>query len=423
MRVPLKNWSLQISQYCLSFFKQKAITCLLLLFFLSSKAQIVNYINNGGLEEYYNCSSTDPNSIKYWTSTDSICYPMGRWSYCLGNVPNQFNTEFQLPRNGKTFVGGTFYYTSFYNGRRYIRNRLKSNLQPGKTYCVKLYVNIMNTTTYGNDGFGIYFGSNGIDTITKCDIPLSYLTPQVKCPSGSPITDTLGWTVVTGTFVANGTEKYALLGIFAKNGMVDTALVNPTYMSTTGVFTDACIDDVSCIELDLPAFAGRDTFFIPGDSIYLGRPSDVGIDEDCMWYKLPNTTTAVDTVAGFWLKPTTTCTYVVKQDICGVIKWDTIVLYQSAIGINEIDFYSQNIKLYPQPAQDVLNIKFNFNAENEFTKCVLYNNLGQIIREEKLEIKEKIAIFNLTDLSSGVYFITLSNQSHECITKKLFITR
>src|SRR5690606_19202302 len=137
----------------------------------------------------------------------------------------------------------------------------------------------------------------------------------------------------TGTFVAQGNEKYALLGNFlADNAVTTTSIGGPFYPSK---WTDVCIDDVSCIELNLPAFAGPDTTFIPGDSLFLGREPDVGIDEACIWYKMPGTT-PIDTVAGFWIKPTEACTYVVRQEICGLVKWDTVRITLNTVGIKSL---------------------------------------------------------------------------------------
>src|SRR5690606_33046643 len=114
--------------------------------------------------------------------------------------------------------------------------------QAGKTYCVKFYVNISNPSTYGIDGFGAYFGDNNIDTITYCNVPLTYLIPQVQNPQGNIISDTLNWIAITGTFVANGTEKYLLLGNFLSNANTDTLMINPTNLPL--IWTEGSIDDV-----------------------------------------------------------------------------------------------------------------------------------------------------------------------------------
>src|SRR5690606_19944028 len=98
-----------------------------------------------------------------------------RWfSACNGRVPKHGN-NYQYPHSGQAHVLATFYYPipSQYQ-RGYPKNRLKSTLQAGKTYCVKFYLNITNPSTHGIDGFGAYFGSNEIDTITKCNVPLNY---------------------------------------------------------------------------------------------------------------------------------------------------------------------------------------------------------------------------------------------------------
>jgi len=363
--------------------------------------QIANYISNGSFEDSYNCSSTSIQTIKFWS--DSTCQASARFSYCNGFVPNQFNTEYQIPRTGNTFIGSTFYYT-FNSTRAYLKNRLKTNLQSGKTYCVKFYVNMMNTSTYGNDGFGIYFGNSSLDTITTCISARNYLTPQVKCPNGVPITDTLGWTPITGTFVANGTEKYAMIGIFKPNGMVDTVLINPTYGPSC--FADACIDDVSCIPVDLLAYAGPDQFCIPGDSVFIGRQPDFATDSGCVWYKLPNMVTSIDTVSGLWVKPVVTTTYVVRQQLeCSALKWDTVVVFQGLVGLKELKWYADNIKLFPNPSTDRLYISFPKGMDLDVGKTIVLNNLGQIIREENLEIKNGTTVIETSNFDPGSYQI------------------
>ena len=393
-----------------------------LLCCLYSKAQIVNFVNNGGFEDLMDCNNlVNNNKTKFWSSIDTNKFSYQISNVCLGNVP-AYGYNFQRPHTGNGYVIGTFLCSGCNptHNRSYVRNKLKYNLTANRIYCVKFYVNIKDESPYGSDGVGIYFADSNLDTIKYGDIIITYLTPQIQNSNNNIITDTMNWVPVSGTFTATGSEKYLVIGNFKSDVNTNKTYINPTF---SGIWTDFCIDDVSCIDLDLPAFAGRDTFFIPGDSIYLGRPSDVGIDEDCMWYKLPNTTTAIDTVAGLWVKPVTTTTYVVKQDICGNIKWDTVVLYQSAIGVHELDLISNNLKIYPQPATNVVNIQLNLQMDAPFNKYQLYNNLGQLIREEELSFKNHIASIRVEDLANGVYFISISNLQNETITKKLVITK
>ena len=396
-------------------FRQITFLFLLIISLRNSVAQ-VNYINNGSFEDQYHCSGVLIDGIKYWTSTDSICnYPLARWSYCNGWVPNQGNTVYQLPRTGNTFVGSTFYYTSIYASRAYFRNRLKSNLQAGKTYCAKFYVNIMNMSSFGNDGFGIYFGNSSIDTITKCSVPLTYLTPQVKCPSGFPISDTLGWTVVMGTFTATGTEKYALIGIFAPNGAIDTVVTNA---SINFSFTDAVIDDVSCIDISLAANAGPDKNIFLGDSAYIGIPPEVGLDN--IWTSGSFT---VGTGAGIWVKPTSpgTYSYVVTQDICGIIKTDTVNVNISPSLISEHTMFSQSIGLFPQPANDVVKVTFrNYSEEKVFIELLDTN--GKIVFSKDEYLKNNSTTIPVDNLSDGIYYLKIKNSKEQLATKKLTVT-
>jgi len=161
----------------------------------------------------------------------------------------------------------------------YPRNRLKRVLKPNTAYCAKFHVVSTNNNRVAIDSYGMYFGDSSIDTISKCMNPIIYLNPQVENASGNIITDTLNWTSITGTFVANGNEKYLLLGSFKSTMATNTLQMNSPVQHQGH---DVYIDDVSLIELDLPAFAGNDTSCIPGTTIYIGRQRDVGIDEACM---------------------------------------------------------------------------------------------------------------------------------------------
>jgi hypothetical protein len=274
-----------------------------------------------------------------------------------------------------------------------------------------------NPATYGIDSFGAYFGDNSLDTITTCCIPLNYLIPQIQNPVGNIISDTLNWTLITGTFVASGNEKHMVIGNFKTDAATTKTLINSSNLPFVAM--DACIDDVSCIPIDLSAYAGPDLYCIPGNSVYIGRPQDVGIDEACMWYKLPNMTTAIDTAAGTWVTPTSpTNTYVVKQDICGNIKYDTVVVYQSGVGFNNLQMYADNINLFPNPTSDNLNITFMKGV----SQVIIVNSLGQFIRREDLPSQNTQIILQTSDLSNGLYQIHIKTPFGR-VTKKFIKTQ
>ena len=74
------------------------------------------------------------------------------------------------------------------------------------------------------------------------------------------------------------------------------------------------------------------------------------------------------------------------------------------IGLNENNNKS-NIEIYPNPAKDNLYIDFNNEIKGNI---IITNQLGQVVKKTNIDGKE-IAI-NVEDLTSGVYFINVSNQ-------------
>ncbi len=398
-----------------------ALAVFLLCYFNSAGQQMANYVNNGGFESKISCLGNNTiEKCRFWSSIDSSSFGAFVLDYCFANVPYD-GVRFQYPRSGKGFIGTTFYLPTSYTPRGYVKNRLKAVLQANKIYCVKFYVNLSNVSKYTIDAFSAYFGNASIDTITNCNIPLSYIIPQVKTPNNIFITDTLNWAPVTGTFVANGTEKYLVLGNFKANGNLDSLLINSSITGNT--FTDAYIDDVSCIDIDLPAYAGSDAWILPGDSVFIGRQPDVGIDEACMWYKMPNTTTAIDTVAGLWVKPTVTTSYLVRQEICGNVKWDLVTVYISATGLEEYQAVSDNLKIYPQPAANEISLSLNIKQPEEFKEIEIYNNLGSLIKEQEVEFVKKECKIKTDDLPNGIYILSLKNEKGFGINKRLVIAR
>ena len=422
MKKQLKNYLL-LSKINFGFInKQKFMLLFICLQTSIITAQIANYISNGSFEDKYSCSGPSYllNSIKYWRGIDSINYGGAFLSQCYGTIPLNGNT-YQFPRTGQTCIISTqFNPANSTGGRAYLRNRMKAKLISGKTYCVKYYVNISNSSPRGMNGFGIYFGDNTLDTITKCGVSLTYLNPQVINPLSNIISDTLNWIPITGTFVASGNEKFALIGNFLSDASVSTSPIYTSYYPQN--WTDVLFDDVSCIPIDLPAYAGADIYSPPSTTVYIGRPQDVGIDEACTWYNLTNTTTAIANAAGITLTVTTTQSYMVKQNICGIIKYDTVIVYASGVGIHELEMLNDKLKIYPNPANEVINIEFLvFN--NEAYKIEVINALGQIIKEEEITFKNNVASINTKELPNGVYYLKLKAENSLTISKRFVITR
>jgi hypothetical protein len=388
---------------------------MLALFFISlygTSQPIANYIRNGGFEELNFCGYL---GVKYWTSVDTTNKNFATLNKCAGNMPKYSNGDYQWPRSDSGYIGGSYFLPYLQSGRSNIRSKLKSSLKPNATYCVKFYMNVRNRSGSGINSYGAFFGDNfSLDTIQLWSYSLTYLSPQVQNPINNYLTDTLNWVLCTGTFVANGNENNIVLANFKNNASTGTVSLSGDLGGC-----DVFIDDVSCIDIDLPAYAGPDLYALPGNTVYIGRQGDVGIDEACFWYKLPNTTTAIDTAAGITVTVgAQTATYMVKQDICGNIKYDTVIVYSSAVGLAELKMKSE-LKIVPNPAQDYIVIK---GRSGDLVRIRISDASGRILQEEKILITETEEKLDVT-LQNGIYFVTLTDSRKESVTQKLLISK
>jgi len=79
-----------------------------------------------------------------------------------------------------------------------------------------------------------------------------------------------------------------------------------------------------------------------------------------------------------------------------------------------------NLLIYPNPANNIVNIKFSL-LKNEKTKITIYNNIGQYIyTEEKGKLNNGIYVVNTSNYKKGIYYIKFVSKD-DAITKKLII--
>jgi hypothetical protein len=211
--------------------------------------------------------------------------------------------------------------------------------------------------------------------------------------------------------VANGTEKYMVIGNFKSDAAIVTSTINGPFVQQE--WCDVCIDDVSCIEMDVAAYAGPDQWVVPGDSVYIGRENDWAIDPYCTWFKLPDMTNAIDTVSGMWVKPVVTTTYVVKQELeCNSLKWDTVVVYINPLGVSKLNAETAMLKVYPVPAADELFVDAGKqNAEIQVAE--VFNLKGEKIKTVEISESEISIRINLERIGEGIYYLRVKLKDNE----------
>ena len=215
-----------------------------LFLFLSLKANAQNLVLNPSFEDTISCTGTYAMPCKYWywATYGSPDYFSEQPDFnCVVQAP-QSTVGYQYARTGIAYVGlATFASAPFFNYREYVGGILSDTLKQGHQYCISFYVSLADLSKYAVDGVGLYLSvDSAVDYSIDTNLPF---VPQIENPSGNIIYDTLNWVQISGTYIANGGEKYLTIGNFKDdaNTMIDST-------SSTANSAYYFIDDVSVID-------------------------------------------------------------------------------------------------------------------------------------------------------------------------------
>ena len=409
----------------------------LLMFFLTCvciqlQAQ-VNYVRNPPLEDYVKCpNNTDEiNLATNWFSIDSFYYWPADSGYSISNLTGRICTPeycnvctrypwlsglpygpdfYQYPRTGnglaevQMFFDGNFVPPLNYY-RDYLQGRLYKPLTAGKSYCVTFYVNLAEQSGYAIDHIGAYLDDGKIDTTGTCSLPQTQYTPQVV--TTSIVYDTANWIKVEGSFTANGSERFITIGNFADKAHTNYVQLSPFNSN----YTWYLVDDVSVIQSDTKADAGIDRHITRGDSTFIGRTPEVGLD--CKWYRNGQ---FIDSGAGIWVKPSTTTSYVVEQTLCGLVTRDTMQVQVWAVGVPGVNGGAQRYELYPNPSNGSIELH-QWVADERPVRVVMRSAIGDVVYKGSLQFKSNKAPLQLQGIAAGVYLVSLENGDGEQVLK------
>ncbi|MDD3875082.1 MAG: T9SS type A sorting domain-containing protein [Bacteroidales bacterium] len=389
--------------------RKLSVCAILMIAYTVSLAQ-VNLVANPSFEMIYSCPNDFgqiDSAIGWGTLINGGGGSPDLFHACCTNpficgVPfNTGNSTFQYPHSGNGYVGiavAISYYID--NWREYIQSKLKKGLTSGHTYCVKFYASLSDKSHAYIKPLGAYFDDSSV--FTPIHMGLVAVTPQVY-NNTQPLSDTINWMKIEGSFVATGTEEYITIGNFFPDSL------SQIVYWVTYWFSTYYIDDVSVIPTNLPAYAGNDTLIQPGDSVFIGRQPEIGLDEDCIWFVngLP-----IDTVAGLWVWPDSTTTYVLEQTICGNVSFDTVTVSVYGTGLNEATHgLNRGFGVYPNPTTHQLTIECSVTNA---TLCIT-NLLGQEVWRQ--EAREKRLSVDVSGLGKGIYFVYLQTEKGVIVKK------
>ncbi len=223
-----------------------------LFLFLSLKANAQNLVLNPSFEDTISCTGTYAMQCKYWywaTYGSPDYFSEQPDIFCGTSYVPQSGAGYQYARTGIAYVGLAVFTEHInpnqINRREYVGGELSDTLKQGHEYCVSFYVSVAEELKYVVDGIGLYLSVDSAVDYT-INTNLSFV-PQISNPAGNIIYDTLNWVQISGTYIANGGEKYLTIGNFKDdaNTMIDSVNLSLPLGAHGAYFF---IDDVSVID-------------------------------------------------------------------------------------------------------------------------------------------------------------------------------
>lgn len=183
---------------------------------------------------------------------------------------------FQYPQDGENYIGLVTYEVNSGGLREYAMVELTEPLQPGQTYTVSFYA---NAAWNGTDSLypQNYLASSHIGALftmqprlwTGGD-PWPFATGHAHVFHPWVIADTVDWTLVSGSFVADSAYQYLMVGNHYDNSITDTVSLGPS-IQLPKAYT--LVDNV-CVSAGLvgcPTANGLDTL-ADGEVLLISNP-------------------------------------------------------------------------------------------------------------------------------------------------------
>jgi OmpA-OmpF porin, OOP family len=107
----------------------------------------------------------------------------------------------------------------------YIQFNFREPLTAGKAYTISFNASLSEKSAYAISGLGMYFSTGKMDVKNNAFISV---TPHIVC---TEVVTSTEWTTITGTYIANGGERFVTLGCFEQ--YMDTLKVIEPYTNNS----------------------------------------------------------------------------------------------------------------------------------------------------------------------------------------------
>ena len=240
----------------------------------------VNLVPNPSFESYVSCPTSFGQTYQAapWdaptTGTSDYLNACAPVVFPSVNVP-QNEQGYQTANSGVGYAG-LIPLSAAPDYREYVQAPLTSPLVASASYLVSFYVSLADSSMVAIDRLGAYLSVGAVGPVGNY-APLA-LTPQVESPANVYLTNSTGWTLVSGVVVASGGEDHIVIGSFRDDA-------NTSTVPGPGVWPGGAyyyIDDVS-VEQQAPVMQaccssdGLCSMQLPGECQALGgSPAGAG---------------------------------------------------------------------------------------------------------------------------------------------------
>lgn len=328
-------------------------------------------------------------------------------------IPNN-KSGYQYPRTGTAYVinGGTGAVPVF---------PLQQSMRAGQCYRIRYFVSRCDFESCASDALDGYFSK---DSLYMQKLMVDTAVPQFINPIGV-VYDTLGWTAITGEYIANGTERYFAVGNFfgvLRNNQRTKVCTDSILWNANGAdeysaslilnFPGALYyyDDVAIWECDTPEYpadAGYDKKICAGEKAELGNniPRDQYLYfwSDRSWHGPRHTWDTLATTPNFTVSPTKTTTYYLWcVDFKFEHTFDSVTVYVEHC---DIDLEIPNVFT---PNGDGYNDYFIIRNPNQVSYTLeVFNRWGNLVFQGNQNYFWN-GTFNGEPTPAGVYFYVLT---------------
>ncbi len=267
-----------------------------------------------------------------------------------------------------------------------LAQKLNCSLKANVSYQFQLFDATWWTDAGNSEALGFLQVYGGIDS---CD--------RHQLLWQSELLDTV-WKLETVTFTP--TQEYDWITLWPEHDSIP--------------FVDIAIDALSPIYLinaNEAQITTNDTAVYAGECIYAQAQSANSMYDSLYWI---NTNTGASFANGQWntlLCPDSSTTYLIAMrdsvPDCAGYKWsyDTlhITVLDTTTGINSSAQNFTSFSIYPNPAKDVVMLKYS-STVGEGLLLQVYNALGQVVYRDRVTAAQQI---NISTLPAGVYCFTV----------------